>query len=72
MHLHHCPRRRYQLSPSNSSFLSFYLRFCLAICAEYYDFLSNSAEQKKQKLSEIKGGVDEAESLVLVQVIGTD
>lgn len=68
VHLRHCPRRRYQLSPSNSSCL----RFCLTICVEYYDFLSNSSEQKKQKLSEIKGGIDEAESLVLVQVIGTD
>lgn len=35
-------------------------------------FLCNSAEQKKQKLSEIKGGIDEAESLVLVQVFGTN
>ena len=38
----------------------------------FFLLLRNSVEQKKQTLSEITGGIDEAESLVFVHVSGTN
>lgn len=74
-----------EVSRSNSSFLSVHVRFeycnfCGFITAIaqlleldfFFLLLRNSVEQKKQTLSEITGGIDEAESLVFVHVSGTN